>query len=259
LTLTFLGTGTSTGVPLIACECEVCLSGHPRNLRHRSSVLLEENGYSLLIDAGPDFRTQALRVGLKTLDDVLLTHAHSDHILGLDDLRPVSWAKGITVWGAEETLEKVCGVFPYIFGEATSPSSRPRLRLQPLDAGKCTSVGPWKILPLEIQHGPQQILGFRIGSVAYLTDCNGIPETTKALLKGIDTVILGVLRHQEHPTHFNVEQGVRAALELGARQTWFTHLGHELDYDQFAAQLPRGMAPAFDGLVLKFPETTVGA
>jgi len=252
VTLTFLGTGTSTGVPLIACDCTVCRSSHPRNQRHRSSVLLEAEGHTLLIDAGPDFRTQALRIGLRSLDDVLLTHAHSDHILGLDDLRPVSWAKGITVWGANETLEKVRSVFPYIFGEP-GPSSRPRLVLQTLQPEFPVQIGPWPVLPVAIQHGPQQILGFRIGPFAYLTDCNGVPEPTKKLLKGIDTLILGVLRHTEHPTHFNVAQGVKAALELGARQTWFTHLGHELDHNRFAEQLPPGMAPAYDGLVLPFP------
>ncbi len=258
MTLTFLGSGTSTGVPLIACDCLVCRSRHPRNQRYRSSILLEDRGRVLLIDAGPDFRTQALRVGLQSLDDVLLTHAHSDHILGLDDLRPVSWAKGIDVWGSAETLEKVRTVFPYAFGEPTGPSSRPRLVLQTLNPGIAVTIGPWEVLPLAIDHGPQQILGFRIGPVAYLTDCNGIPRETLELLKGVDTVILGVLRHKEHPTHFNVVQGVRAAEALGARQTWFTHLGHELDHDSFAAELPEGMAPAYDGLVLNFSGKVAG-
>lgn len=250
--LTFWGTGTSTGVPMVGCRCEICRSSDPKNRRRRASVLLQEGDKSWLIDAGPDFRNQALDAGIESLDAVFLTHAHADHVLGLDDLRPLSWKRPIPVWTDDSTTEKVKQTFPYFFSQGDGKTSRPRLNFHQLEPGSPVEAAGLTILPLQIRHGDAFILGFRVGSLAYLTDCNGIPEQTMALLNGLEVLILGALRPHPHPTHFSLDEAVETARRVGARQTYFTHFSHDVDHETWALSLPKGMAPAYDGLTVDF-------
>jgi len=250
--LTFWGTGTSTGVPMVGCDCVICRSQDPRNQRRRASVLLESDGRHWLIDAGPDFRAQALDAGLQFLDGVFLTHAHADHILGLDDLRPLSRKQTVPVWADGPTTGHVRQAFPYFFEEGDGKTSRPRLDFREITAGVPVRVPGLSILPVAVRHGDASILGFRIGSLAYLTDCNGIPEASLRLLADLDVLILGALRPRPHPTHFSLDEAVEMAHRVGARRTLFTHFSHEVDHAVWAATLPEGMAPAYDGLSVDF-------
>lgn len=250
--MTFWGTGTSTGVPMVGCTCAVCRSTDPRNHRRRASVLLEDDEHRWLIDAGPDFRTQALEHGLESLDAVFLTHGHADHVLGLDDLRPLSWKRTIPVWADAPTTEVVHRAFPYFFHEGDGKTSRPRLEFRSLEAGRLVNASGLPVLPLAIQHGDSTILGFRVGTMAYLTDCNGIPPETAPLLHDLEVLVLGALRASPHPTHFSLNQAVEAARQIGARRTYFTHFSHDVDHEVWARTLPAGYAPAYDGLSLDF-------
>lgn len=252
MTLTFWGTGTSTGVPMVGCRCTVCQSTDPRNRRRRASVLFEHRDHRWLVDAGPDFRAQALDAGLADLDAVLLTHAHADHILGLDDLRPLSWRHTTPVWADETTTRAVAQAFPYFFGPGDGKTSRPRLEFHRLTVGQAVDVNGLPVLPLAVQHGDVKILGFRVGGLAYLTDCNGIPPETLPLLQDLDVLVLGALRSQPHPTHFSLGEAIEAARGVGARRTFFTHFSHDVDHGSLAQTLPFGMAPAYDGLIVPF-------
>ncbi len=237
---------------MVGCLCPVCHSTDSRNRRRRASVLLLEGQTSVLIDAGPDFRIQALEQGLHHLDAVVLTHAHADHILGLDDLRPLSWERGIPIASDAGTLKQVRRIFPYFFSQVPGKSSRPRVSLEVLKPGKERTWGELTVLPLAIQHGDDTILGFRCGPVAYLTDCNGIPGETLERLSDLEVLILGALRYKPHPTHFHLATALEMAARVGARRTILTHLSHDFDHDVLAAELPPGIAPAYDGLVLEF-------
>lgn len=238
---------------MIGCGCAVCRSTDPRNKRRRVSVLLAEGSRRWLIDAGPDFRQQALDVGLDHLDAVLLTHAHADHILGMDDLRPLSWKNPpLPVWADESTTKTVERAFPYFFAEGDGKTSRPKLQFHRLEPGRPVNAAGLDVLPIAIHHGDFDIVGFRVGGLAYLTDCNGIPEASHALLQGLDVLILDALRPKPHPTHYSLDEAVAVARELGARQTWFTHFSHDVDHETWAETLPVNMAPAYDGLTFDF-------
>ena len=251
--LTFLGTGTSTGIPMVGCDCAVCRSADPRNKRRRVSVLLSEGSRRWLIDAGPDFRCQALDAGLDRLDAVFLTHAHADHILGLDDLRPLSWKNPpLPVWADQRTTATVRQAFPYFFSEGDGKTSIPRLEFRLLESGKAVQAAGLEVLPLAVRHGDFEITGFRVGSLAYLTDCNGIPDATRERLQNLDVLILDALRPKPHPTHYSLDEAVAVARQLGARQTWFTHFSHDVDHETWAKTLPPGLAPAYDGLTFEF-------
>lgn len=234
---------------MIGCDCGVCRSINPRNKRRRVSVLLSEGPRRWLIDAGPDFRAQALDVGLDRLDAVFLTHPHADHILGLDDLRPLSWKNPpLPVWADRLTTDTVARAFPYFFSEGDGKTSRPRLEFRPLEHGKPVEAAGLSVLPLTIRHGDLDIMAFRVGDTAYLTDCNGIPDETRTLLKGIDTLILDALRLKPHPTHYSLSEAIDVAKTIGARQTWFTHFSHDIEHEAISKTLPEGMALAYDGL-----------
>ena len=237
---------------MVGCQCEICRSPDPKNHRRRACVLLQEGERRWLIDAGPDFRIQALDAGIGTLDAVFLTHAHADHVLGLDDLRPLSWKRPITVWADHETTDKVRQTFPYFFTAGDGKTSRPRLDFRQLEPGVPVEANGLNILPLAIQHGDSFILGFRIGALAYLTDCNGIPPETMGLLTNLDVLILDALRPKPHPTHFSLDEAVQTARLIGARKTLFTHFSHDVDHETWARTLPAGMAPAYDGLTVDF-------
>ncbi len=248
----FLGTGTSMGIPVVGCRCEVCRSGDPRDRRLRASVLVEVRGQRILIDAAVDFRQQALRAGIDDLNAVLFTHHHADHIFGLDDVRPINIfrRKNIPVYGSRETLKNLRRVYSYVFRTEESESDIPRVRM--VEIGReAFRVGPVQVQPVALWHGRLSILGFRIGGFAYCTDVSGIPEESYPLLADLEVLVLGALRHRPHPTHFTIEQAVEVARRIGAGQTYLTHLSHEVAHAELEALLPKGIAPAFDGQVVE--------
>ena len=251
--ITFLGTGTSSGVPVIACECATCRSDDPRDRRWRTSVAVAlDDGTSVLVDASPDLRAQALAFGLKRVDTILLTHEHADHVLGLDDVRIYNFRQGraIACLGTARTLARVRTMFSYVFDPATPRGGGlPQLALS-------TVVGPFSIggstvVPIPLLHGSLPVLGFRIGGFAYLTDCNAIPEVSWPLLGGLDVVVLDALRRKPHATHFTLDEAVAAARRIGAARTLFTHMAHDLRHAATCDALPPGMALAYDGLSLE--------
>lgn len=250
--VTFLGTGTSHGVPMIGCDCSVCQSRDPHDQRMRTSILVESGGTSLLVDTTPDLRTQALRHGVRRVDAILYTHAHADHLFGLDDVRRFNAVNGgaMPIYAREDTLAEIRQRFGYVFGGGRAPGGGlPELRLWTIGGRFC--VGGQEVVPVPIMHGAREILGFRFGPLAYLTDCSGIPEASLKLLIGLDTLVLDALRRRPHPTHFSVSQAVAMAARIKARQTYFTHIAHDLGHEETSATLPPGVALAYDGLVLQ--------
>jgi phosphoribosyl 1,2-cyclic phosphate phosphodiesterase len=253
--LVFLGTGTSMGVPTVGCGCPVCTSTDPHNRRLRPSVLVRWRDplqhRVVLIDTGPDFREQALLNHLTRVDAVFYTHAHADHILGLDDLRPLSFTAQreggpIPLFASLETIAVLKRVFDYTFAADATYPNRARVELQPLAARN--PVHDVEFIQVPVMHGPMKIAGFRFGNAAYLTDVSAIPEASFSLLEGLDQLVLPALRHLPHPTHATVEQAVAWAQRIGARQTWLTHIAHELDHEVTNRMLPAGIRLAHDGL-----------
>jgi phosphoribosyl 1,2-cyclic phosphate phosphodiesterase len=252
LRLTVLGSGTSTGVPTIGCDCAVCVSTNPKDNRLRPSVLLEYGGYNVLIDTTPDFREQALRLRLKRIDAILFTHAHADHILGLDDVRPINYHQKMTIpaYGSEETLEVVRRVFRYAFDGEPNQSSSPRVNLHSITEEPFELFGV-TITPIRLMHGHGVTFGFRIGNLAYLTDHSDIPAEAKSKLQKLDILFLDALRYRPHPTHSTVPQSLAMADELGAKQTYFTHICHDLSHEATNATFPPHVRLAYDGLQLE--------
>ncbi len=236
------------GVPTLACHCEVCRSSDPRDRRTRPSVLLSYNGRNVVIDTTPDFRHQALRENIDRLDAILYTHAHADHILGLDDIRPFNQKQksAVSVYASEETLAILRRTFAYIFESQSGESSLPQVELHSL-AGEFELFGA-PIIPVPAQHGPLTVHGFRIGSVAYLTDFSSVPESSKVLLRDLDHLILDALRYTPHPMHSTVDQSLALVGELAPQHAWFTHICHDLGHEATNAKLPANVRLAFDGL-----------
>jgi phosphoribosyl 1,2-cyclic phosphate phosphodiesterase len=248
LQLTVLGSGTSMGVPTLACHCAVCESPDPRDKRTRPSILLSYDGHNIVIDTTPDFRFQAMREKLDRLDAVLYTHGHADHVLGLDDIRPYNLKQGgvIPVYASEETQATIRRQFAYIFDAAPTESSVPRVDMHTLN-------GPFdlfglEIIPVPANHGPISVLGFRFGKAAYLTDFSSVPEDSKELLHGLDDFILDALRYTPHPMHSNVQQSLTLVNQLKPKRAWFTHICHDLGHEQANAKLPKGVQLSYDGL-----------
>lgn len=252
----FLGTGTSHGVPMIGCDCGVCRSPDPRDKRTRPSIVVESRGgFRILVDTTPDLRTQALRHDLRRVDALLFTHAHADHVMGLDEVRRYNMLARapMPVYADAPTLADLRRMFAYVFdSEAPKGGGVPDLRLFTIGGGPFC-LGPELVQPVPIQHGPWRILGFRFGRFAYLTDCNGIPESSLALLEDLDCLVLDALRKRPHPTHFTLDEATAMARRVGARRTFFTHIAHELGHEATCSLLPAGMALAHDGLSLEFP------
>lgn len=250
--VTFLGTGTSQGVPVIACTCATCRSSDPRDARLRPSVFVETADANVLVDAGPDLRMQALRAGIARVDAVLFTHGHADHILGIDDLRRFNHLQGgaMPCYGDAATIRDIRSVFRYAFDPATPKGGGlPRLELFEIAGAFC--VGRTEVQPIPLYHGARPILGFRFGGFAYLTDCNRIPAEAWPLLAHLDVVVLDALRDRPHTTHFSLAEAVEAAGRIGAARTFFTHMCHDLPHASTCDRLPAGVSLAYDGLVVE--------
>ena len=247
--VTFLGTGTSRGVPVIGCQCRVCRSSDPRNHRLRTSVLLESQA-SIIVDASVDFRNQMLRYGVKRLDALLFTHSHVDHILGLDDVYPFNiWSgKRIPAYGSKETLREIKLTFRHLFEKRAYPGVS-EIDLVLIEG--TLRIGDLDLEPIEVLHGQLPVLGFRVGSFAYVTDVSHIPEKSFEKLKGVDSLVLDGLRYEEHPTHFSLSQAAEAAARIGARETYLVHMCHDVDHEEGNAYLPDSIQLAYDGLVLE--------
>ena len=249
--VTFLGTGTSHGVPVIACDCEVCMSTDPRDKRLRSSLLITEESASIVIDVGPDFRQQMLRAGLRHLDAVLLTHEHNDHVVGMDDIRPFNFRQGtdMPVYGLERVLNEIKSKFFYIFESNPYPGA-PRVVCHALEAGRSLQVTDrFSVLPVEVMHGALPILGFRTGNFAYITDASFISERSADMLKGLDVLVLNALQYRKHYSHYTYDEAVKAAAEIGAKTTYFTHMSHQMGtHAAMEATWPAHIRPSYDGL-----------
>jgi phosphoribosyl 1,2-cyclic phosphate phosphodiesterase len=253
--LTFLGTGTSFGVPQVGCSCRTCTSVDPRDRRTRSAVLIASAERRILIDTPPELRLQLVAAGVSRLDAVLYTHAHADHVHGIDDLRALSVKTGMPLpaYGAADTLDELVARFRYVFDAAVQArpgTSKPELVARPLEPGCETDIAGFPVLPLRLPHGEQWVFGYRIGPLAYLTDVKAVPPEARAALAGVRVLVLNALLRQPHPLHLSIAEAVDTARAIGARQTWLTHLTHETPHAELAASLPQGIAPAHDGLVI---------
>lgn len=245
--LTFMGTGTSVGVPRIGCDCEVCRSADLHDKRLRCSALWETDSVRLLLDCGPDFRQQALLYGIRHLDGVLLTHEHYDHVGGLDDLRPLGDAH---IYGEERVLAAIRRVMPYCFGEHKYQGA-PDIQLYEVHAYHPFVVQGVEILPLRAIHGQLPIVGYRIGKFAYITDASVLPDETIDRLQGIDTLVLNALQKPVHPAHFSLEESLAVLPKICARRTYFTHFSDKIGlHAQTDSILPEGVALAYDGLTI---------
>jgi phosphoribosyl 1,2-cyclic phosphate phosphodiesterase len=252
VTITFLGSGTSTGVPVIGCHCAVCTSSNEKNKRLRQSVKIETNGKIALIDTTPDLRLQLLRHPISRLDFILFTHSHSDHLMGLDDIRPFNFRQreAIHAFANPKTAKAIRRAFGYIWNDSQLGGGKPQLELHEVEDA-FTQEGV-RIVPIPVAHGDWTILGFRIGDFAYITDTNGVPDSSMRLLEGVRILALDGLRPAPpHPTHFTIDEAVECAGRIGARETYLIHLTHDIDHDVFEATLPTGVKLAYDGLRLE--------
>ncbi len=249
-TLEFLGSGTSTGVPIPACACPVCRSADPHDKRLRASALIRRGGRNIVIDTGPEFRIQCLRAGLMRLDAVLYTHDHADHLNGLDDVRAYSIFKDRTlpVWGSAETLASIRGRFGYIWNATQIGGGLPDIELRRID-GPFTAAG-FAVTPIPLKHGRKDILGFRVGDLAYMTDISALPDSSLPLLENLGTMVLSCVRHGYHRTHLNIAGVKRLHRLVKPGQTLLTHLSHFLTHKELIAALPTDIGPAHDGMTV---------
>ncbi|HSE97802.1 MAG TPA: MBL fold metallo-hydrolase [Blastocatellia bacterium] len=246
---TFLGTGTSVGVPSVGCECDTCLSDDPRDKRLRTSVLVEHEGRSIIIDTSTDFRQQALRIGLKRLDAILFTHAHADHCFGLDDTRPIMFREGpIACFATEITWEGLRRIFAYVFEPSPYPGV-PRIVPHRIE-GRFNLCG-LDVEPLTVIHGRLPVTAFRIGRFAYVTDCNHIPDETCGRLMGLDLLVIDALRFKSHPTHMSLDQSLVYIERLRPRRALLTHISHDIKHAETSGHLPEGVEIAYDGLTVE--------
>lgn len=252
-TLTVLGSGTSMGVPTIGCGCSVCRSSDPRDRRTRPSVLIAYNQRAILIDTTPDFREQAIRENICRLDAVLYTHTHADHLLGIDDLRPISFLHKpgkLPLYAHPDAAEFIRNMFRYIFDASYKFGGLPQVELKPLNGGLELFGATFEPIPLI--HGDAQIYGFRFGSAAYLTDHSEIPEDSMSRLLGLDVLFLDALRYKPHPTHSTVEHSLQTVERLKPRRAFFTHICHDLPHEETNAALPQNVKLSYDGMKLDF-------
>jgi phosphoribosyl 1,2-cyclic phosphate phosphodiesterase len=251
--ITFLGTGTSQGVPLIGCNCEVCISTNPRDKRLRTSILVQSDLSAIVVDAGPDFRQQMLREKVKMLDAVLFTHEHKDHISGLDDVRAYNYLSGkeMNIYATVNVQEALKREFFYVFSGHRYPGI-PKLCLNTIE-NKKFKIREIEILPIEVKHMHLPVFGFRFGDFSYVTDANFISDTEKAKLKGTRFLVLNALRKEKHPSHFTLNEALELIDEIKPEKAWLTHLSHQMGlHESVNAQLPPGVECAYDGLRVKF-------
>jgi len=248
--VTFLGSGTSIGIPMPCCPCEVCHSNDAHDQRLRASVLIETGNDHLLIDCGPDFRQQMLRYNVQQLDAILLTHIHYDHTGGLDDLRPYTYDKPMPLYAEQRVVDILTQKYDYIFLHRYP--GVPQVEVKTIHPEQPSFMaGNTEIIPIRLMHGKLPILGFRIHSLAYLTDCTLIPESEWHKLDGVETLVVDALRFRPHETHMNVEQALKITERLHPRTTYFTHISHQMGFHaQVEKQLPAGVHLAYDGLVI---------
>jgi len=249
--ITFLGTGTSHGVPMIGCRCATCTSTDPRDQRLRPSVYVElANGGAFVVDTAPDFRTQALRFGVLRVDAVLFTHPHADHLLGLDEIRRFNSLQRAVIpcYGNPATMAEVRRVFAYAFDPTQEGGGVPQLELRPVTAP--FEVAGTTVTPVPVMHGVLPIYGYRVGAFAYLTDCSAIPDESWPLVDGVRTLVVGALRHRPHPTHFTVAQALDVVARVRPERALLTHIAHDLGHAATSDHLPPGVELAYDGLIV---------
>jgi phosphoribosyl 1,2-cyclic phosphate phosphodiesterase len=255
--LTFLGTGTSFGVPKIGCQCAVCRSPDPRDKRTRVGAVVESSrGTRLLIDTPPELRLQLIAAGIDRVDAVAYTHQHADHTHGIDDLRAITVNRDapLPIYGPAETLKELRHKFRYIFDDEMRPlpgTSKPEGRAHAVESGAAFCVADLSITPVSVPHGNVTVFAYRIGSLAYVTDAKSLPQPALDLLRGASTLVLNALFRTEHPTHLSIPEAVEAARSIGAERTYLTHLTHDNFHADLEAELPRGVYPAYDGLTIR--------
>lgn len=255
--LTFLGTGTSFGVPQIGCHCAVCRSPDPRDRRTRVGAVIEtDGGTRLLIDTPPELRLQLVNADIDRVDAVLFTHGHADHVHGIDDLRAISVRRdgALPMYGPAQTLTMLAERFSYIFDERVRPlpgTSKPEGIARPLAPWVPVTIGDADVLPIPVPHGPMDCFAYRVGSIGYVTDAKRIPDDAADALRGVKVLVLNALFRTEHPTHLSIPDALRVAERIGAERTFLTHLTHDNAHANLEAELPRTVAPAFDGLVVR--------
>lgn len=256
--LTFLGTGTSFGVPQLGCHCAVCRSPDPRDRRTRVGAVVETNGGTrILIDTPPELRLQLVNAGIDRVDAVLFTHDHADHTHGIDDLRAISVRRSgpLAFYGSRETIASLTRRFGYIFDENVRPlpgTSKPEGNAKVVDANETFTVGDARVLAVRVPHGPWWVLGYRVGPLAYITDAKAVPPDVVERLRGVDVLVINALFRTEHPTHLSIPEAIEVARAVGAQRTYLTHLTHENFHADLEAELlPGGITPAFDGLTVR--------
>jgi phosphoribosyl 1,2-cyclic phosphate phosphodiesterase len=253
LTITFLGTGTSSGVPMVACDCGVCKSNDAKDRRLRSSILVQSSKTSFVVDTTPDFRYQMLREQVKKLDAVLYTHPHKDHIAGLDDVKAFTFVSGnaMEIFANELTQEALKREFYYIFTDKKYPGI-PQVNINTIDLTPF-SIGDIPVIPILVWHLNMPVLGFRFGDFTYITDANRMEETEKDKIKGSKTLVINALRHKKHLSHFTLDEAIDLVQELNVPQAYFTHISHQLGkHQQINSELPNGVELAYDGMRLCF-------
>ena len=251
--LTFLGTGTSTGVPELGCKCEVCTSNDPRDTRLRCSALLENDDTAILIDCGPDFRAQMLRADVARLDALVITHKHYDHTAGIDDLRPFASQKTFPIYANEDTAQQIRSMFPYCFGEVKYPGV-PNIELHSIEDMQPFTIGSVEVEPIRVFHAALPIVGYRFGKLAYITDMSSIELSELDKLKGVEVLVINALRYSKpHRSHQTVLEALRVVDYLSPRETYFTHMMHHIGlHSKIEKCLPKGVLLAYDGLGVEF-------
>lgn len=250
--ITFLGTGTSQGVPVITCNCEVCRSDDPKDNRLRVSMLLETGDKTIVIDSGPDFRYQMLRAKVKDLDAIVYTHEHKDHVAGLDDIRPFNYLlqKNIDIYATERVQDALKREFSYIFAAKVYPGT-PKINMHTI-SNENFNIGKTQLIPLDIMHYKLPILGYRIGDFTYITDAKTIPQHSIDKIRGTKVLVVNALQREEHISHFTFEEAIAFANDIGAEMTYFTHISHNLGkHEDVQRELPSNIRLAYDGLKIE--------
>ncbi len=249
--ITFLGTGTSHGVPVIGCKCATCTSDDPKNQRYRSSIYIKLSNLELIIDTSPELRLQLLRNDISNIDAVLFTHAHADHLMGFDDLRGINRLKKnkISCYGNADTLKEIKRVFSYVFNPGQIGGGLPEVLLYVVS--NSFKINGNQITPIPLKHGKLNTLGYRIRNMAYLTDCSELPNSSLNLLKGVEVLIIDALRYRPHPTHMNIAEALEVVNKLNIKEAYLTHLSHDVEYYQSNRELPANVQLAYDGLNLR--------